>query len=237
MAENLDLFPLLIVAGLAFIVPLLLSRLPAIPIVVGEIFAGILIGRSGFHLVEHDDITLVILAEIGFAFLMFLSGLEIDFTLLTKPGADFEGNGQSPLKQAVLNFLGTVLLAVPVGFLLVRFDLARDPWMMALILSTTSLGIVVPVLKEKGISSSKFGQTVLLSALLADFFTMLLITVYVSLYSSGLTIEILLIGVLFFAFLLAYRIGVTQIRRPGVRRLIEGLEKATSQFRCGDQLR
>jgi Kef-type K+ transport system membrane component KefB/Trk K+ transport system NAD-binding subunit len=232
MAESFDLTPLLIVAGLAFVVPLLLARLPAIPIVVGEIFAGILIGRSGFGLVEHEDLTLLVLSDIGFAFLMFLSGLEIDFSAITRPRvAPGERNGPHPLWLVAGNFAATLMLAVPIGFLLVGQDLARDPWMMALILSTTSLGIVVPVLKEKGMSSGRFGQLVLLAALVADFATMLLITVYVLFYSSGLGVEIMLMGVLFLAFLLTYQVGVKQMRRPVVRRFIEGLEKATSQFK------
>lgn len=231
MAESLNLTPLLIVAGLAFAVPLLLARLPAIPVVVGEILAGILVGRSGLRLVEHDDLTLLILAEIGFAFLMFLSGLEIDFSILSQPRARRRQGEPSPLALVGLNFLATLLLAVPVGFVLVANDLARDPWMMALILSTTSLGIVVPVLKARGSSNTRLGQTILLAALMADFVTMLLITVYVTLFSSGLTIEILLIGVLFIAFLLTYRLGLAQMRRPAVRGLIERLEVATSQIK------
>lgn len=231
MEESLHFGPLLLVAGMAVLVPLLLSRLPAIPVVVGEIIAGILIGRSGLQLVEHGEVSLAILSEIGFAFLMFLSGLEIDFSILTQPRAGRKQGEPSILSLATLNFLATVALAVPVGLLLVRFDLARDPWMMALILSTTSLGIVVPVLKGRGISAGRFGQTVLMAALMADFATMLLITVYISLYSSGLTFEIFLIGILFIAFLLTYRLGLSQIRRPGVRRLIQSLEAATSQIK------
>lgn len=231
MPAGFDFAPLLIIAVLAFFVPLVLARFNAIPIVVGEILVGILIGRSGLNWVEPDEPAVLILSEIGFAFLMFLSGLEIDFSLLTRLPARRQKGQPSPLSLAFVNFLATVLFAIPVGFALVRLDLTGDPWMMALILSTTSLGIVMPVLKERGLSSGVFGQTVVLAALLADFFTMLLITVYVTLFSNGLTIEILLIGVLFIAFLMTYRLGLTQLRRPAVRRLIESLEAATSQFK------
>ena len=47
--------PLLIVISLAFIVPLLLTRFERLrlPIVGGEILAGIVVGRSGFDWVSH----------------------------------------------------------------------------------------------------------------------------------------------------------------------------------------
>ena len=74
--------PLLLVVGLAFLVPVLLARFRRIPVVVGEILAGVIIGPSVLDLVHGHEPTLDLLAEIGFAFLMFLSGLEIDFSIL-----------------------------------------------------------------------------------------------------------------------------------------------------------
>ena len=102
---------------------------------------------------------------------------------------------------------------------------------MTLILSTTSLGIVVPVLKEKKMSGSGLGQTILLSALMADFLTMFLITVYIAVRSTGLSLNILLIGLLFIPVVLLYQLGQKHLRRPIVRRLIEELADATSQIK------
>ncbi len=70
--------------------------------------------------------------------------------------------------------------------------------MVGLILSTTS-SASCSVLKERGLSAGPFGQTLLLAALLADFVTMLLITVYVTLKAKGVTLDILLVGLLFVA--------------------------------------
>ncbi|NJC97211.1 MAG: hypothetical protein FIB03_12910 [Anaerolineae bacterium] len=223
--------PLLLVVFLAFLVPILLARFRRIPVVVGEIVAGILIGPSVLGLVHAEEPTLELLAEIGFAFLMFLSGLEIDFSILfaaSRPGQDKK---KSPILLAGLSFLVTVILAAGIGFWLTGAGFVRDPWMMTLILSTTSLGIVVPVLKEKKISSSGLGQTILLSALLADFLTMFLITVYIAIRSTGLSLNILLIGILFVPVVLLYQLGQQQLRRPIVRRLMEELADATSQIK------
>ncbi len=221
--------PLLMVVLLAFIVPFVLSRFRRIPIVVGEIMAGIIVGPSLLGWVHGDEPTLELLAEIGFAFLMFLSGLEIDFSLLF---ASSSGKSDlKPLWQSLASFGLTIALAAAVSFGLAGGGFVGDPWMMTLILSTTSLGIVVPVLKERGLAGGRFGQTVLLAALLADFLTMFLITVYVAFHTTGLALDILLIVALFIPVVILYRFGARHLRRPGVRRVIEELAGATAQIK------
>lgn len=231
--------PLLLVVFLAFLVPLLLGRFKSIrlPIVVGEILAGILIGRSGLGWVNGEDPVLEILSEFGFVFLMFLSGMEIDFSSLgnlpnsNTPRAS-ENKGWGPIQIGGLSFLLTLALSVVIGFVLVQLGLARNLWMVALIMSTTSLGIVLPVLKERGLSVGRYGQTILVSALIADFATMLLITILVAVVSHGLNLEILLVGVLFVVFGIMYRLGVQFFNRlPAIRKVINDLSHATSQFK------
>ena len=200
--------PLLLVVFLAFLVPVMIARFRRIPVVVGEILAGILVGPSVFGLVTGHEPALELLAEIGFAFLMFLSGLEIDFSILFAASTGSRKNGPNSLSLAAISFVLTLVLALGIAFGLTSAGFVRDPWMMTLILSTTSLGIVVPVLKENRMSSSRFGQTILLAALLADFLTMFLITVYVAIRSTGLSLEILLIVLLFVPVVLFYQLGV-----------------------------
>ena len=78
--------PALIIVGIAFLVPIILSHLRGnfIPIIVGEILAGIIVGKSGLNLVD-ENIVLEILSTLGFIFLMFLSGLEINISVLLRP--------------------------------------------------------------------------------------------------------------------------------------------------------
>lgn len=106
MASDHSFVPLLIVIGLAFIVPLLLLRFRrfGLPIVVGEIVAGIVVGRSGFNLIKGHDPVLDLLSELGFVFLMFLAGMEIDFTGMRLTGfLRARGNEWSPLQLGALN--------------------------------------------------------------------------------------------------------------------------------------
>jgi Kef-type K+ transport system membrane component KefB/Trk K+ transport system NAD-binding subunit len=237
MEEQTSFASLLIVIFLAFIVPLVLSRFKRLrlPIVVGEILAGIIVGRSGFGWVQQHDPVLDLLAEFGFVFLMFLSGMEIDFSniSLSKPGGD---RGQSrlsgPLPLGGLSFGLTLLMSAAIGYGLLQAGLVRNPWLMGLILSTTSLGVVMPVLKEKGLSHGQYGQTLLITSLIADFATMLLITVLVAFLASGLTFDILLVGLLFVAFFLVYYFGRVFFNRiAGVRRALEELSHASAQIK------
>ena len=240
--------PLLIVIALAFFVPLLLVRFKRLrlPIVVGEILAGIVIGRSGFGWVTHEEPLLTLLAEFGFVFLMFLAGTEIDFANLN---VERTGNlsdraarterattgaygllRPGPFSIGLLSFLLTLALSTVVGLVLMRLGLVRNPWMMALIMSTTSLGVVMPVLKEQGLTRGRFGQTILIAALIADFATMLLITIVVATVSHGLRLDILLISVLFVVFFILYRLGIMDSVQA-VRRRLDDLSHATARLK------
>ncbi len=240
--------PLLIVIALAFIVPLLLVRFKRLrlPIVVGEILAGIVIGRSGFGWVTHEEPLLTLLAEFGFVFLMFLAGTEIDFANLNveRTGSLSDRAARTerattgaygllrpgPFSIGLLSFLLTLALSTVVGLVLMRLGLVRNPWMMALIMSTTSLGVVMPVLKEQGLTRGRFGQTILISALIADFATMLLITIVVATVSHGLRLDILLISVLFVVFFILYRLGIMDSVQA-VRRRLDDLSHATARLK------
>ena len=240
--------PLLIVIALAFSVPLVLMRFQRLrlPIVVGEILAGIVVGRSGFGWVTHEDALLTLLAEFGFVFLMFLAGMEIDFANLNMERAhSVPGRGArtslsaagkhrlrtlGPVPLSLLSFLLTLALSTIVGFTLLRLGLVRSPWMMALIMSTTSLGVVMPVLKEQELTRGRFGQSILIAALIADFTTMLLITIVVATVSHGLTFELLLISVLFVVVFLLYRLGIMD-RVQAVRRRLDDLSHATARIK------
>ncbi|HZD56358.1 MAG TPA: monovalent cation:proton antiporter family protein [Anaerolineales bacterium] len=237
MEETLSFSPLLLVIFLAFLVPLVLSRFRQVrlPIVVGEILAGILVGRSGLGWVQHHNEILELLAGFGFVFLMFLSGMEIDFSnisLARSEGSGQKGKAWGPVPLGSLSFGLTLIFSVGLSFVLARSGLVRNPWLMGLILSTTSLGVVMPVLKEKGLSRGQYGQTLLITALIADFATMLLITVVVAVMASGLTFDILLIGLLFLAFFLMYHFGMLFFNRiSGVRRVFEELSHASAQIK------
>jgi len=235
MHEAHSFAPLLIVVILASLVPLLLSSVRGrlvIPIVVGEIVAGMIVGRSGFGWVVPENGALELLKELGFVLLMFLSGMEIDFRSLRRLDPVRAARSHwRPLPLAVLNFGTTLLLAGAFAWGLKSVGATTDAWMMALILSTTALGVVVPILKEARVNQSLFGQTILLATVIADFVTMFLISVLVAVISRGLTAEILLVFLLFVAFFFAARFGSFLSRIEPLQRIIQELSHATAQIK------
>ncbi len=222
--------PLMIVLVLAFSVPLLLSRLRQIPVVVGEIIAGLIVGGSLLGWVQEDTI-LALMGDIGLAFLMFLAGMEIDFDVLFGSRDKPKAANANPLLYAFFSYLLTVLLAALGALLLNRLGIDANPWLLTFILSATSLGVLLPILKERGLMRTPFGQSVFLTATLADFVTVILLTVYLIVQARGLHPEIFSVGLLFLLFILASRFGPLITRLPQVRRVVEELSHATVQIK------
>lgn len=223
--------PLLVVVGSALVAGILLPRLRflRIPLVVGEILVGILLGRSGIGLIpESPDPWLELLSLFGFAFLMFLSGLEIDFRSLSLGSAGGDEGGGSLRRLLLVTFsmfFATLVTSLGLSWTLVWMGYLQSPYIMALIMSTTSVGLVMPLLKERGEAPTPYGQAVILAAVIADFSTMLLITVVVTFYEQhGPTLDVLVIGTLFVLFFAVLTIGRRLLSPQGqiVRRLAIG---------------
>jgi len=236
MEEHQSFVPLLIVIVLAFLVPFILARIRrlSLPVVVGEILVGILVGRSGLGLVGTEDEMLNVLSLLGFAYLMFLSGLEVDFGAIMPDTESQRGSWRErltgPLGLAVVIFVITLGLSIVAAFGLRTLDAIDEPWLMAFILSTTSLGLVMPVLKERGLMNQRYGQSLLVAAVVADFATMLLVSIYVILHTQGLSFELLLILLLFGIFASVYRIARLARRRFPHLSFLENVSEATAQI-------
>ncbi len=165
---------LLILGVFAFLIPLVVHqiRLVNIPVTVAEILVGMVIGKSGLNII-HEDPWLEFLALLGLVFLMFLSGMEVDLPLLFQRRR--AQKGQNVLITGLILFGSTFLLSLLFALILSRQGLSTSPWFLTLIFSTTSLGVVVPTLRETGIMERPIGQTILIAALIADFMTMILV--------------------------------------------------------------
>jgi Kef-type K+ transport system membrane component KefB len=176
---------LLIVVAVAFAAPLLLGLFPAVrlPAVVLELVAGIAIGPSGLGWVEVDA-TIEVLAFIGLAFLLFLAGLEIDFMRL---------RGRV-LRLAATGYAVSFALAVGLSLALGGAGLVETPLFVAILLSATSLGVIVSVLKDAGESASTFGQLVIAAGTIADFGAIILLSVFFT-GEGGAGATLFLIGV------------------------------------------
>ncbi len=177
---------LLIITVVAFSAPLLLGLAPSLrlPAVVLEIVAGIAIGPSGLGWVEIDE-PVEVMSLIGLAFLLFIAGLEIDLRRLRGP----------TLRVASVSFALSFAIALVAGFVLDAGGLISDPLFVAIVLVSTSLGVVVPVLKDSNQVSSGFGQVVIAASSIADFGAIILLTLFFSGEdSSGTTSKLILLG-------------------------------------------
>ncbi|HEY4554806.1 MAG TPA: monovalent cation:proton antiporter family protein [Bacillaceae bacterium] len=225
MEHEPSLISLVIVLVAAFLTPLLLHRfrLAFIPVVIAEIVMGLIIGKSGLDVIEHG-MWLDTLSTLGFIFLMFLSGVEIDFSAFSagkKRG--LMPNGKTEPNRLAVSFIifsGIFILSYLLSWLFVKAGLIDNVFLMTLIISTISLGVVVPTLKEANLMKTGIGQIILLIAVIADLATMILLAVFVSLSGSGGNMWLLL--VLFGAGLLFYIVGIRFKSRNIIHRLSRG---------------
>ncbi len=177
---------LLVVAAVAVLAPLTVGFAPRlrIPAVVLEIIGGIVIGPSVLGWV-HIDLPVQILALFGLAFLLFLAGLEIDVHRL---------RGQL-LRFAVLGYLVTLVLGFGAGASFTAAGWVSQPPLLAIALSATSLGLVVPVLKDAGRVRSRVGQTALAAASVADFAAIVLLSLFFSSSGGSTGSKVVILGV------------------------------------------
>jgi Kef-type K+ transport system membrane component KefB len=214
MMPEISLAAVLVVAAVAFLVPLILGLAPSLrlPSVVLEIVAGIVIGPQVLGIAEVDE-PLRILSLIGLAFLLFLAGLEIDLNRLLGSGA---------LRSTGAGFVVSLMVAFVVAFGLAAAGIVRSPLLVAIMLSATSLGIVVPVLADARQSRTSLGQLVIAGSSIADFGAVILLSLFSSGEGTSVGATLLLIG----AFvLLVAAIGVTLAKAEHFGRVSSALRR------------
>jgi len=137
-----------------------------IPSVLGELFAGILLGASVFNIVQPNDI-LKILAEIGIILLLFEVGLETDFKRLKDAG----------FKAFVVAILGVTLpfiFGMAVAYYIFDLDFTISLF-IAGTLTATSIGITIRVLKDIHMENTNTAQIVIGAAVIDDIIGIILL--------------------------------------------------------------
>jgi Kef-type K+ transport system membrane component KefB len=164
---------LLGVLGVALVAPLALGFFPRVrvPAVVLEIVLGIVLGPSVLGWLE-ADLAVQVIALVGLAMLLFLAGLEIDL-------ASLRGR---VLGVAAAGYAISLVIGLGAGAVLDSVGWVDDPLLLAITLSATSLGLVVPVLKDAGAVEGRLGQAVIAGSSVADFAAVLLLSL---LFSGG----------------------------------------------------
>lgn len=210
-----------VVAAVALAAPLIVGftglRLPAIVL---EILLGIVVGPQVLGWASNDE-PVQVLALIGLAFLLLLAGLEIDFDRL---------RGRV-LRLTGLGYAVSFAIALAVGYGLRAGDLVKSPLLVAIILSATGLGIILPILKDAGQTSTPFGQVVVAGASIAEVGPIVLLSLFFSGHSGGIGGKLALL-VAFAAFVVGIGIAILGLERSmRVSSVLLRLQDTTAEIR------
>ncbi|MFB9768917.1 cation:proton antiporter family protein [Lactiplantibacillus modestisalitolerans] len=229
----MDQVSLVIILFAALLVPLVMAKfkISSLPTAVMEIIIGIVLGPSILGIVNTTN-AITQLSTIGVIVLLFLSGLEIDFSLFKKrrpamtpleqKTAD-QVSTYSPVRLSVYAYATVVVLA---GLLAAAFKVSglfSDFWLAMILFGTISLGIVIAALKEKELLSKAFGQTILLIGVFGELVPMMGLTLYASVFGSNSKSLWLLLLILAVAALLLLRF------KPFFR-FYQNINKSTTQL-------
>ncbi len=234
---EISFLPLLIVMAIAWLVPIvaMLFRLDKLPTVILEIIAGYFVGKYLLGIIPSDGReVLEFLSLTGFIFLMFLSGLEIDTDQIRSAfprifvTRRFVSN---PFIIGSAMFIVTLLLSYLLTMAASQIIEINNLWYFSLILVTSSVGVIMPVLKNRGENSTRFGQMIIIAAAIADIVSIILFTFTAYILEHGFQIQILYIVFLFGLFYLFYRLGLKVSRIRLFKRLVYQLSHAASQIR------
>jgi Kef-type K+ transport system membrane component KefB len=159
---------ILVVAPVAAMAPILvdLTRRMRVPIVVAEIALGIVVGPEVLGLAETDDF-IEALATFGLAFLFFLAGMEIDFERIR--GA--------PVRLGAGGWLLSVVAGTAIALVLHVTGVIHATVLVALALTTTALGTLMPILRDAGVLDRRLGSFIVGAGAAGEFCPVVIVSV------------------------------------------------------------
>jgi Kef-type K+ transport system membrane component KefB len=155
---------LLVATGL--LGPLLASgRRSLIPVVIGELAAGALIGKTGFQLIDPHATVFPVFYSLGFAMLMMTAGTHVD---LRSPEI------KSGAPKGALAILVVLIAAVPLGFGIGTALGVGHPLLLIVLLAGSSAAVAFPIIEERGLSGPSIAYLIAWIAI-ADSVTVVLV--------------------------------------------------------------
>jgi Kef-type K+ transport system membrane component KefB len=213
---------LLTLAVAAFLAPLAARVIPGrlVPPVVIEVLAGIAAGPQGLNLI-HATGGIYVLYLLGFGFLLFLAGQEIEIERFRGP----------TFRLTFVTFAAGVALAFPIAEGLRQIAPGADLRLLALSLTASSVGVMAPVLRDARQIDTDFGQLVMMAGSVGEFAALLLLTILFSADPEP-TWEQVAYVVALFAATAAGAVGLRRLWRSAwLRRALLGTDQSTSQLR------
>ncbi len=146
------------------------------PAVLGELLGGVIVGVSGFHLVDPHDVTIHLLSELGVILLLFLIGLETDLKKLIQVGGSATAVA---IVGVMLPLAGGIAIGQFLGYrIMVSVFLGAS-------LTATSVGITARVLSDLGHLQDDESQVILGAAVVDDIIGLVLLTLVSTLAEGG----------------------------------------------------
>ena len=207
----------MVVGVVAALAPLIVALLPGprVPQIVLLIIGGIVIGPQGFGL--SDPAALNLIANIGLGLVFLLAGYELD------PAVFRERAGRLALTGWVI----TVVLAAGLVGVLATVGFVHAFVPVALALTTTALGTLLPILRDHNLLAGRFGRYILAAGAVGELLPILGIALFLSAQSQFVAIlSLASVGVLAVVLSFAPRL----VRSPRIERIMEEGEHSTSQI-------
>ena len=159
---------LFVVALVAALAPLIVGLMPRlrVPQVVVLIVCGVIVGPQVLGLAEPDSIEL--LSNVGLGFLFLLAGYELELALFRQRAG----------KLAVIAWVASAVLAGALVGLLASIGFVRAFVPVALGLTTTALGTLLPILRDNNMLRGSFGSFVLAGGAVGEFFPIVAIAIF-----------------------------------------------------------
>jgi Kef-type K+ transport system membrane component KefB len=144
--------PILALIGVAALVGPLLAGLGRwrLPVVIGELLAGIIIGTSGLHLVDAKDPTFAFLGEVGFAITMFVAGTHVPIR---------DARLRPALLTGALRAVAVGLLSVAAGLGVAALFGTGHGAIYAVLMASSSAALVLPAVDQLGLGGPQLLPT------------------------------------------------------------------------------
>ncbi len=179
-----------------------------VPSVLFELLFGILIGPDVLGW-AHIDPFVSGLSTLGICFLFFMAGYEIDFAKLSG----------EPLNRGIVGWLVSLVLGLAVGIVLLLSGYVISSLLIGLSLTTTAVGTLLPMLRDRDMVESPFGKFLVASGTAGEFGPVLAVTVLLGASSPGTELGLLILFVLL-------TVGVAFLAsRPQPPRMVETLQR------------
>ncbi|WP_261428789.1 cation:proton antiporter [Berryella wangjianweii] len=217
---EVDFISLFAVVSIAALCPILADRIPGkmIPETVFLLAAGALLGPYGAHLFDVGE-TLSFMSELGMAFLFLLAGYEINPRSLTG------SQGRAGLGTWAVSFVAALLLTAAAPGVGLG---SQEGFTLAIVLTTTAIGTLIPILKERQIMDTPVGESIVIYGTWGEVAPVIAIVLLLSARSPWQS-ALILIGMLALCVFVAWRATSVRDRGARVYRILEARANTTSQ--------